>query len=238
MQTGPFRGGCGVGEAGILPPPMRRLVLLGAALFTAFVVIADATASDPNRETIRLNASDQAAARAVVLKKADLRARGFWTGGNTKPDLTPNPTCPDYHPDLSQFVVTGAAASDWKTGIIEIQTQSEVLQTARMVRKEWQLQIQAPGAIACLRSITNKEFASGARLVSFTRIPFPHIATYTAAFRIVVASSNVRAVIHVAVFGRSRTEVSLTMGGLYSARASIASETKRLARVLASRINA
>jgi hypothetical protein len=215
---------------------------VGALLGVFALLVAtsvSAAAANPNRETIKLNAADQAAARAVVIKKTDLGVAGVWQGGRTKPDLSPDPTCPNYHPDLSRFVVTGAAASDWKSGLSEIQTQTDVLQTAQMVRKEWQLQIQAPGALACLRTILRQQFASGgARLVSFMRIPFPHVATYTIAFRIVAASNALKVVIEVALFGRSRTEVELTLAGAYGARGAIASETKRLARILAARIEA
>jgi hypothetical protein len=220
---------------------MRLPIVASPVAFAVFVATAVAgAATDPNRETIRLNAADQAAARAVVLKKSDFGVPRIWTGGKTKPDFSANPTCPNYHPNLSRFVVTGAAATEWRgAGLGEVQTQTEVLKTAEMVRKEWRLQIDAPGALSCLRSIVKREFTSPAvRFVSFGRTSFPHIATHTIGLRVVAEANRTKLVVEIALFGQGRTEVELSVAGLYSARTPIASETKRLARVLRARISA
>ena len=74
------------------------------------VVLAAATAvfAGDGKEQIKFNPADQAAARAVVIRRADLGSSG-WVGGPTKPDLSSGPTCANYHPKVSDLVLTGAA---------------------------------------------------------------------------------------------------------------------------------
>src|SRR5262245_10050922 len=85
------------------------LVLLG------FGGTAFAGGSDTG-EQHKFNAADQAVARAATLKRADLNPASGWKGGPVKPDLSPSPDCPNYPIDLSSFVLTGAAETDWTQG--------------------------------------------------------------------------------------------------------------------------
>ena len=82
------------------------------ALVLAVAAVALATAvavpAGDGKEQIKLNAADQAAARAVVIRRADLGSSG-WAGGPLKPDLSTGPTCPNYDPKVSDLVLTGAA---------------------------------------------------------------------------------------------------------------------------------
>ena len=214
-----------------------RLPLVASSFALALVLAVSADARNPNHETIRLNAADQAAARAAVVKRTDLGVANVWRGGATKPDLSANPTCPNYHPDLSRFVVTGAAASDWRSGLNEIQSQTEVLETAPMVQKEWQLEIEAPGAIPCLRSVVKKEFSTGgARFLSFERVSFPRIATHATAFLLSARASGIRVMVEIVLLAKGRTEIELELGGAYAARHAISSGVSSLARLLAQRV--
>jgi hypothetical protein len=64
--------------------------------------------------------------------------------------------------------------------------ETKVLETAQMVRDEWWLQVQAPGSLKCWKGLTAKQSERlGGKLLSFKRIPFPQLAPYTAAVRIV-----------------------------------------------------
>jgi hypothetical protein len=56
--------------------------------------------------------------------------------------------------------MTGAAESEWTLGTLDLDSEAQVLQTARMVREEWRIQVQAPGAVACVRSDAAKTFAA------------------------------------------------------------------------------
>src|SRR5262245_58393492 len=109
---------CPVGEA---PRPMPRRTLW--SLLALLVVLATAVAAasaNGKGEKIQFNAADQAAARAATLRRSDLTPAGGWTGGRVKPDNSPPPSCPNYPVDLSPFVLTGRAASQWTRGTLEL----------------------------------------------------------------------------------------------------------------------
>ena len=105
-----------------------------------------------------------------------------------------------------------------------------------MERLDWQRTVKVPGVIACLRRIIGLQ--SNVRLVSAASLPFRKIATYSAAYRVVfetAAKSRVR--VDLILFGRGRTENTLTVTSLTS-DASVPATELRLARLLASRIRA
>jgi hypothetical protein len=212
-----------------------RLLVLGA--FSLFVGLAiPASASNPNRETVRINAADQAGAASALLKRADLYPGFNWRGGRVRPDSSPNPTCPNYHPDLSVFVVTGDAASRWADEPYEVYSEAEVLQSEEMVRREWKAQIATPAAVPCIRSSFAKRIAAaGNTFISFKRIPLPRIATYSAGFRTVAVVNGLRVVADSAALGTGRVEIVVSVGAVVSQRQFVASETKRLARILVRR---
>jgi hypothetical protein len=214
---------------------MRRGVI--GALLVLATLLAAAVAYAGGHEQIKYNAADQAAARAATLKRADLRGATGWTGGATKPDISAPPSCPNYQVDLSKFVLTGAASTQWKAGSREIDTQIELLQTAPMVAAEWRLQITKPGAVACLKSVLAQSFTSGGgTLVSFKEIAFPKLAQYTAAFRLVGAVQNIRVVVQVVLVGKGRTEVELTVSDLAAAQSAVAADALHYARILVGRV--
>jgi hypothetical protein len=218
----------------------RSLAFVTLGLVALFASIS-AFAADPGTETKMLNAADQAAARAVVVKRADLEPTSGWQGGARKPGGLAL-TCPNFHPHLSQFVATGEAASYWKhvASPLQVGTETTVLQTSRMVRREWQIQVQAPAAIRCFhQTYAGAVAAAGGRFISFKRISFPQIAPYSAAFEVQASSPTFgRVVIQLVLVGRNRTEIALSVVGALSARRAVNSESLRLARLLVSRIQA
>src|SRR5436305_11181987 len=118
---------------------MMRAMLRGAAFLALVVGVTAAVAlAGGGREQIRYNAADQAAARATVLRRSDLLPSTGWTGGRTKPDLSPPPSCPNYHPKQSDLVLTGAAQSNFRRGPLVIGNEVQILKTRRMVRLDWQ----------------------------------------------------------------------------------------------------
>lgn len=209
---------------------MRQAALLGLGL--ALVFALDAAASNPYQETRRPNSADMAAARAATVEAGDLRPARGWHGGQVKVDFS-NPGCPNYHPKLSQFVSTGAAATDWDRGAVYVGTQTDVLKTARMVRRQWQIQVLDPRAIPCMRDILKKQLAAqGITLVSMKRMPFPQLATYSRAYKAVLRAGGQTMTMEQVVVGRSRTEINLNVLGTPPA------EALRLARILVGRIRA
>jgi hypothetical protein len=213
------------------------VVTAGAvALATAGVVPAG-----DGKEQIKFNPADQAAARAVVIRRADLGSSG-WTGGPTKPDLSSGPTCPNYHPKVSDLVLTGAARTTFQNAGFAFDSQSNVLKTKRMVALDWRRSVLAPGAVTCLRHTIGKGLGSNAKVVSFGKLPFPQLATYAALFRGVIGVSSqgktVRVLTDLVLVGRSRTELTLTIIGPVSAKSALSVAERRLARALIRRARA
>jgi hypothetical protein len=206
------------------------------ALGGATVVLAG-----DGKEQIRLNAADQVAARAVLIRRADLGSSG-WLGGRVKPDLSAGPTCPNYHPKRSDLVITGAAKAAFRRSGLEFDSAAEVLKTRRMVSLDWQRSVVAPDAVPCLRKTLINGLGSSAKLVSFRKLPFPRVSTYIAFFRGVIAvqaqGQTVRVLADTVVIGRSRTEITLSVAGPAAAKRAISAAERRLARVLVSRARA
>jgi len=224
---------------------MRRLVV--TALFAGLVaVVTSAVASSalqsgiPNRERVRLNRADQAAARAAVLRRGDLGSG--WTGGARKAPPPSTVTCPDYQPKQSDLVRTGAAEARFQhTGLV-LQTDAQVLKTRRMVARDWQRSVADPRSVDCLRHMLSKQLPSNERLVSFGRRAFPRLAKYSSAYRMLVRvhaqGRTVLVVVDLVVVGRSRTELTLTMSAPAAARKALPAAEVRVARALLARLSA
>jgi len=213
------------------------VVTAGAvALATAGVVPAG-----DGKEQIKFNPADQAAARAVVIRRADLGSSG-WTGGPTKPDLSSGPRCANYHPKVSDLVLTGAARTTFQNAGFAFDSQSSVLKTKRMVALDWRRSVLAPGAVTCLRHTIGKGLGSNAKVVSFRKLSFPQLATYAALFRGVISVSSqgttVRVLTDLVLVGRNRTELTLTIVGPVSAKSALSASERRLARALIARARA
>jgi hypothetical protein len=218
----------------------RRMAPVMAIAVVAFVAAPVVLAGD-GKEQIRFNAADQAAARAVLIRRSDLGSGG-WQGGLVKPDLSAGPTCPNYHPKRSDLVITGAAEADFRRSALEFDSAAEVLKTPRMVALDWRRSVLAPGALSCLRRTMSNGLGSGAKLVSFRKLPFPHLSTYTAFFRGVISvqaqGQTVRVLADIVLVGRRRTEITLSVAGPAAAKKAISAAERRLARVLVSRVRA
>jgi hypothetical protein len=212
------------------------------AIACLFATSAVALADNGNRQKIRFNAADQAAARAAVLRRSDLGSGADWRGGAKKPDLTKTDPCPNYNPKQSDLVLTGIAETQFTQGILSFDSEVQVLETPRMVQLDWRRSVLAPGVLPCLRSTTTKALPAGATVVSIKRLPFPHVARYTAAFRLITdvhaPSGTVRLFVDLVLFGSGRTESSLTTSAPYSARVPVKAAEIRLAKILAARVRA
>jgi len=210
-----------------------------AALSSFLIFTATAAASGPGKQKIELNAADQAAARAVVLRRSDLGAG--WTGGRVKPDLTSQVSCASYHPKVSDLVVTGAAESRFQSTGLALASEVEIFRTAAMVDRDWRRSI-VPAAVPCLRRTLTKGLGAQAKVLSFGRIPFPKVGTHSAAFRGVVAVSalgqTVRVLLDIVLVGKGRTEISLDATAPAAAARAVAASERRLARKLAARAHA
>jgi hypothetical protein len=217
----------------------RRTTSLVAA--TAVVACLVPAARAGSGERIELNPADQAAARAAIVRASDLQRDG-WSGHVVTPDLRPAPTCRNYHPKLSDLVVTGVAESNFlRSDRRGLDTKVKVLRTARMVRLGWRREVMAPGVVACQRRLWGKSLGSGAKVVSFTRIRLSGIARYAVEFRgfadvSVSTGKKVRLVVDGVRVSRGRSEISLVELAPASARAAVAADVRRLARLMVTRL--
>jgi hypothetical protein len=191
---------------------------------------------------IRFTSADQAAARAAVLRRSDLPSASNWTVIPTKPVLSTGPTCSYYHPRVSDLVLTGASKTAFESASqgLGVASEAHVLQTARMVRLDWE-RTTTPAAVACLRNYLLKLAPAGSPAhLRFTRIAFPHFATYTAAFQMLadalVGAKRVPVTMQAVALSQGRTEITLITLG--AAQASVPAVTVRLARILVARARA
>jgi hypothetical protein len=190
-----------------------------------------------DKQPIRFNAADQAAAKAVTLKAADLGPG--WKGGPKKPDLSQDDKCVT---KVSDLVITGAASSKFQGPGVSVTTESEVLQSPSMVASDWQRSVGNAGVMACIRSELMKSDEAGVTMVSFKRVAFPTLAHYAARFRTVLdydqSGSPVRAVIDMVVLGKGRTEITLILTTRYADRAQADIAEQALAKLLLRRVAA
>ena len=180
-----------------------------------------------------------AQARAMVLRRSDF-GEG-WSGGFKEPDFSSGLRC-SYHPKQSDLVVIGAARTTWdKPTIYEIDSQAQVMRTAAMVRRDWRRTVIAPQVLPCLRTTFRKILGSSGSLISLRRVAFPHLTTYTRAFRVLATlgsgSNRVRFESDFVAMGEGRNEVSLTLTAAGGKAALLRAQELRLARVLAHRMH-
>jgi hypothetical protein len=220
---------------------MRSSAGVLAAVAAAALVAAGVVAAGDGKQKIEFNAADQAAARSSVLRRNDLGSSG-WQGGPIKPDLTPAMSCPNFHPKISDLVVTGAAETAFRRDGVELSSVAEILRTRRMVQLDWRRSVLPRAAVSCLRRTLAKGLPAGAKIVSFARTSFPHIGRggtrFHGVIRIDVLGRTARLVTDIVFVYRSRTEITLSATGPASAASSLSAAERRLARALVSRVRA
>jgi len=211
----------------------RTTALAGAAVVA--LLVAAAAAADTY--SYRLTASDQAAARAVVIHRADLGTTAHWKGGPVKPDRS-QLRCSHYNPKHADLVVTGDAAADWTATGIHFESSATIFETDDMVRTDWQ-RSDTKGLIPCLREKATHGLDTTARVVSVQRIPFPSLSTYTDAFRILVDVTNSgrtgRVLIDTVLTARGRAEIGLVTVAPYALVEPVQAAEARLAVLMAGR---
>jgi hypothetical protein len=136
--------------------------------------------------------ADEAAARSIVLRRADLGA-GFVPRPAGPDDLPPGVRCGAL--DESDLTIGGDASSpdfrlDAPGALLTVGSTVQVYKTVRDANASW-ARGQRPAATTCLADIVRKSGGAGQRVtvVSAKRIAFPRLSPKTTAFRIV---ANVR----------------------------------------------
>jgi hypothetical protein len=220
---------------------MNRLFALAAAAVAVALFASTVAVAGDGKEQIKLTAADQAAAKAVVLRRADLGSSG-WEGGPTKPDLASSLNCPNFHPKVSDLVITGAAQTNFRRSGLVFGNLVVILRARRMVALDWKRSFLAPGAIPCLRRTMRTALGSSGRLVSFTKLPFPRLTPRTALYRAVISvqagGKAVRVITDLVFVAKSRTEITLNVAAPASAANAVSAAERRLFRDLVRRARA
>jgi hypothetical protein len=215
----------------------KRQAILVSAGVVAALALASAAAADVWQ--IHRTTAGDAKARAIVLKRADFGAATGWTGGFTSPQLTEQPPCGTFHPKQSDLVVVGASATQWKHTGLQVESRAVVLQTAAMVRLDWQRTVLAAPVLPCLRVGFAKQLPTGATLVSVKRVAFPQVAPLTTVFRVLIrVTSNGQAVdvfTDIIAIGSGPTEMTLQVTAPLAIDGNVHPAEVKLARVLAAR---
>jgi len=190
-----------------------------AVALLALIVVSAAAAENYQYEIV---AADKALATKVVLKRADLGGLKGWAGGAVKPDRSAEGAedrCANgYLPKESDLVVTGDAESKYTYRDVTIDTQINVFRSAAMVTTDWQRNAGYQGLLACMRTGLADGLPKGERLVSVTRLAFPHVGSKTFAVRVVVdvtgSGRTVPMTMDFVGFYRGRAEAMLVISGL------------------------
>jgi hypothetical protein len=217
---------------------MARLLL---ALLGALVLAGSAAAGTADHNKVSLTAKDQAVAKHIVLKSADLG--GAWAGGYVKPDLNDALVCANYHPKQSDLVVTGAAESKFSVSGAQLDSVAQVFRSPAMVETDWKRSVLNPQLPSCLRTTLAGNLSATQKLVSLGRLAFPegngiHGREYRLVIEETANGTVARGILDLIVFSRGRSELSLTTIGSYADRANISKVERVLAGVMLTRATA
>ena len=210
---------------------VRRLLVF--ALLLALLPVGTALANhlDPQKKILP---ADQARARAMLLKKADL-GLAYRADRSSSPDTEVD--CAGL--DESDLTVTGEAESPTFTlGLSFLSSVAQVYESLADANASWKRGTGTAGT-RCIRETLRREFAKqGLRLQSFRKIVFPRVSQQTVAYRIALSASvqgqEVPLYVDLVVLMQSRAHVALYFGsGLAPAARA---EELRLARLAAGRM--
>lgn len=202
---------------------MRRLrvtILLLVLMLTA-AAVAGAT-RDPRDEQIRLNAADNALAKRIALRAADLGG-GWQKLGVTQSDDEPL-RCTSFNPDLSAFTITGkaASASSRGTGASAAST-VEVYESRADAIGDFRATAKPPVA-RCLREVLENQMAGQGggvftlRVLSSKVVPAPKVGDRRIAYRLVaqlgMQGVGIPVYLDILAFQRGRSIAALLFTGV------------------------
>ena len=209
--------------------PVRRLLVVLSLVGLVTAGSAVANHLDPQK---RIRPADQARARAMLLRKADL-----------SPAYKATPASPDEVDvdckalDESDLTLTGEAESpefQVQGGVEFISSLAQVYASVADANTSWRRGTSAAGE-KCAKDEFRRQFQkAGIRLDSFRRTAFPRLAERSVAYRLVASSQGVRVYIDVVVLMQSRGQAALLLGSALTPIPK--AEQVRLARLVAGRM--
>jgi hypothetical protein len=210
---------------------VHRLLVLAVVVALVSSGAALAARGDPQK---RINAADQARAKAMLTRKADLGLgyRAFPSGSGDFDGY-----CKAL--DESDLTVTGEAKTPtFVSGLVTVNTNSTVYESVADANASWRRGTSSAG-IACITNLLRTEFAKGGlRLLSLRTLPFPRLAAKTASYRVAFTRQSqgvtVRAYVDLVVLQQARAQVAVLFGSAIDPLER--PEQVRIARILAGRM--
>ncbi|HEY4348974.1 MAG TPA: hypothetical protein VGM80_15460 [Gaiellaceae bacterium] len=193
----------------------------GAALLAAVLALGLVAGAGANKN--KLNKADIAAARANLLKLSDLPPPFTWKSGKVQAGVSPPPlSCKGFRPKTSDLVTTGHADVVFTAQGVQLEDQSELLQSTKMVQNDFKRTFVA-ALLPCLKE-TFTRGATGLAVLRVGQISFPHVATYTAAYRILFkltakGKPSEEGAFDLIALGAGRKEVSLAFSAILGSAA-------------------
>lgn len=210
----------------------RRSLAFLAVVSLIAVGASTVTAATAPSYPVQLNATDDEAARAAMLRRSDLRPAGNWAGG-IEPFDPQGVVCEGYNPKLSDLVVTGGVLGAWQRGPLVYGAGVAVFKTRRMLELDIARTITAEG-LACALGSTVMVVRS-----TPTRFRLPGFPTPSVGFRVKVdltQNGTVMPYVVLAVLtGWQRMELQTFVFAPRAQAAAAQAEVTRLLRVMLDR---
>jgi len=209
---------------------MPRVQRLAVAFLVASLVVSGAALAARGDPEKKITPADQARARAMLLRKADLGPGFKATPASAEGD--------DFYCealDESDLTLTGDAESpDFERELTFLSSLAQVYESVADASASWRRGTSAAGE-KCVRDEFRKQFQKdGIRLIAFRRLAFPRLAQRTVAYRLAAASQGVRVYVDVVVLQQSRAQAALLLGSALTPLAK--AEEVRLATGIADRM--
>lgn len=204
---------------------MRRLLLLTVFLALAGSSIALAGRGDPQE---RFTPADQARAKSMLLRQADLGA-GF--------SATPITEGGDFYCkalDESDLTLTAQSVKRFARGSVGILSLAQVYDSLSDANASWRRGTSEAGEKCFGDALRRQLMGEGVRDITFQRLAFPRLAQRSDAYRLVGFVQGVPAFVDIVVLQQSRAHAALFMASVL--QPVLKPEQVRLARILAGRM--
>jgi hypothetical protein len=174
--------------------PLRRLLAVTALL--GILVAAEPVSANHQDPQKRLTRADNARARAMLVRRADLPP-GFLAqpGGSQDPHVDCPPAVSE-----SDLTLTGEADGvQFALGPVIVSSAAQVYRSTADAESSWRRATSAAG-VRCATTLLRQEFAKQQiRLVSLRRVAFPRVSQRTAAYRARLSASTAQGTIELFV---------------------------------------
>ena len=205
---------------------LRRVLAWLVLLALVGAGAAFAAKGDPQK---KINAADQARAKAMLVRKSD------FPGFKASPTGSSDDAFYCRAVDESDLTLTGEAESpQFANPLVFVASYSQVYESRVDADASWR-RGTSPAGVACLREGLRRQIESGGdTFISLRKLAFQRRAERSAAFRVVGSTQGIRIYMDFVVLMQSRAHVGVVVTG--AARPVARGETVSLVTVLSARM--